>query len=164
MTTLALSAPSAYHASLTSTSAVSSEGREIDSKIRLSEAGTSGVGYSAAQDSLVAEIVQLMNECAEDNWDGDGSKAIDILSAATAVHIINGLPLNTPLPEVGLDPDGEVSLEWHLRPRYALSVSVGRDGTLSFAGLFGENRLRGVEVSSDGFPPTIVAALHRLYR
>ena len=162
MSSPTLAVPSAFHAPLFASPAVSSEAREVDELLRHGE-GDRGVGYALAQDALLNELRQLAIDCSVPDWDGHGARPIDDRSVYLASLFIAGLPLFTPLPEIGVDPDGEVSLDWHVRARHSLSISIGGDGSLAYAALFGTSRMRGVEVIDGGVPETIMAALHRLF-
>ena len=53
------------------------------------------------------------------------------------------MPAAFPLPTVGADADGAITLEWYCEPRHTFSLSVGMDGILHYAGLAGEDRSWG---------------------
>lgn len=162
MSSPALAVPSALHPPIVASRAVSSEALEIDEILRHSEADR-GVGYALSQDALLNELRQLSIDCSVADWDGYGARPIDDRSVYMASRFIAELPLFTPLPEIGVDPDGEVSLDWHVRARHSLSISIGADGSIAYAALFGSSRMRGVEVIDGGIPDAVMAALHRLY-
>ena len=61
-----------------------------------------------------------------------------------------------------MDPDGEIEFEWFRGPRWLFTVSVGRTGALSYAGLFGRNKTHGVEQLVEGLPEAIAQNLRRL--
>lgn len=63
------------------------------------------------------------------------------------------LPASTPNPEIVVEDDGEIAFDWDLGPRRVFSVSVGRDGTLSYAGLFGIQKAHGVTMLDDDAIP-----------
>lgn len=63
---------------------------------------------------------------------------------------------------MAVHPDGEIEFEWYRGPRWLLTVSVGKTGALSYAGLFGRNKVHGVEQFSEGLPDAIVQNLGRL--
>ncbi len=95
-------------------------------------------------------------------WDGYGARPVDPFSYIHALSFVSALPTTVPLPEVAVDPDGEIEFEWYRWPRWLLTVSVGRTGSLSYAGLFGRNKVHGVEQFSEGLPDAIVQNLRRL--
>jgi hypothetical protein len=64
---------------------------------------------------------------------------------------------------VGADPDGEISFEWYRGPRRILTLSIGADRRLSYAGLFGSSKVNGVEYLRDELPEPVVANLRRLF-
>ena len=98
------------------------------------------------------------------NWDGYGARPVSSGAFAVARAVLNAIPDNWPSPAIGVDPDGEISLEWALgRPDRVLTVSVGETGLLSYAGLYGDSKTHGVEAFVGQLPAAIVANLMRLY-
>jgi len=109
-------------------------------------------------------LKDTINEFLTDNWDGYGAKALQISSLANADRFLNILPTTTNLPEVSVDPDGEIVLEWYKAPRQVFSMSVGTNGELVYAGLFGSNKANGTEYFEDEIPKAILDNLKRVYR
>jgi len=82
-------------------------------------------------------------------------------AAVYANDLIQRLPSWAPNPEVSIDPDGEISLEWDSGRRCVFSVSVGPNGSLSFAGLFGEAIRHGVQTFSGEIPTVLLRGIER---
>ena len=108
------------------------------------------------------EINTLISECADDDWDGYGAKAVDNASCFRAICFMVALPTDVPPPEVGVDPDGEVSLDWIVGPQRVFSVSIGGKGELHYAGLFGRARSCGNETFLGEVPAAVSHNLRRL--
>ena len=108
-------------------------------------------------------LEDTITEFLTDNWDGYGAKALQASSLVNADRFLNILPINTRLPEVSVDPDGEIVLEWYKAPRQVFSISVGTNGELVYAGLFGSNKTNGTEFFEDEVPKTILDNLKRVY-
>jgi hypothetical protein len=64
---------------------------------------------------------------------------------------------------VSAHPDGELAFEWYRDPRLVLTVSVNRAGYVSYAGLFGPNKVHGKEYFLDKLPEAITNNLRRLF-
>ena len=120
---------------------------------------TLGASYREASSALE----EAYQEHSAENWDGYGAKAISPASYALASRLLETLPLSTPAPQVNVEPDGEIALEWYLGPRKVFSVSVGGHGDLSYAGLFGRSTAYGTEFFGDELPQKIVENLDRLF-
>ena len=118
------------------------------------------VGTSTTQ--AVADLDRLYAEASTENWDSYGASPVSWPSLVNAKRFISYLPSQLPVPEISADPDGEVAFEWYAKPNYVLAVSVGADGTLNYAGVFGENKVHGVEHFSGRVPKAIVEHLERL--
>ncbi len=100
-------------------------------------------------------------DSARENWDGYGAKHINGESSVLAIRFLKMLPATIPIPEISIDPDGEVSFEWYKEPRRIFSVSVGAHNDLSYAGLFGVNDTHGTEYFGDEIPTPILENLRR---
>ena len=96
------------------------------------------------------------------NWDGYGARPIDRRAYGAALRFLQALPTTTPVPDVSVDPDGEVDVLWHVRPTETFSVSVGPAGRLTYAGLFGDTQSYGTEWFGNEIPQTILLNLSRV--
>jgi len=100
-------------------------------------------------------------EAATENWDEEGGEPADPMSYRYALLFVQNLPRWAPNPEASVDPDGEISLEWDWGQRWIFSVSIGRGGTLTYAGLFGVSKQHGVENFTDDIPEGILSGIRR---
>ena len=89
------------------------------------------------------ELSEVWDECQQPGWDGYGALPVEQATLTAAYCVIDTLPYGFPLPTIGADPDGQLTLEWRKAPRRILSVSVDPDGYLHYAGLFGANKRFG---------------------
>lgn len=104
----------------------------------------------------VTEALRIaFEEASESNWDGEGAAPAHPLSYEYARAVLAAFSRTIPIPDVYVDSDGEFCLEWDSGPRSVFSVSVGPDGTLTYAGLFGVNKTHGVETFTDSIPVSI---------
>ncbi len=108
-------------------------------------------------------LAEAYQEALEDNWDGYGALAASTEAYQSALLFLDLLPSSAPNPEVAIDPDGDVSFDWHLGPRANFSVSISATGWLSYAGLYGRNSNYGTESITDGLPRAVLDNLGRLF-
>jgi len=118
-----------------------------------------GERYKEAKNALHCAYEETL----KDDWDGYGAERVQKASVAQALDFLKLLPTTVPLPEISVDPDGEISLTWQREPRLVFSVSISKDGVLSYAGLFGRSKTHGVEDFIQTIPKTITDNLQRLY-
>jgi hypothetical protein len=90
-------------------------------------------------------LEQLLKECSDDNWDGYGAKAINLDSYCEAWRLLVTLPTTIPLPEITIEPDGEIAFEWDKGTRRTFSISIGSMNKITYAGIFGSNKAHGTE-------------------
>lgn len=120
------------------------------------ERTTRGVLVSSA-------LATAIKETRAENWDGYGALPVSMVAVGNARIFLQMLPSSMPSPDVGVDPDGEVSFEWYRGPSRVFSVSIGDANAVSYAGIFGPSRSHGKEYFFDVMPGTIIQHLRRLY-
>lgn len=111
----------------------------------------------------IQELYNLLEECSTKNWDGYGAQPIDPDSFNEAERFIRALPTTISKPEVAVDPDGEISLEWYFEPRKVFSVSIGKRNEIKYAGLYGLNKTYGREYFDNEIPKAIFDNIDRLF-
>lgn len=84
----------------------------------------------------------------------------------TAVRIasrfVRVLPASLPLPEVAIDPDGAISLDWMPSRTRVFSVSVDDSGRLAYAWMNGSDRGHGVVRFEGAIPGPLLLQLSEL--
>jgi hypothetical protein len=108
-------------------------------------------------------LMNILEECAYTNWDGYGAMPIDKESYYESRRFVKYLPSFLPNPEVTIEPDGEIAFEWFNDKRRIFSVSIGGNGELTYAGLFGYNKAHGTEFLGDELPKIILENIQRVY-
>ena len=118
-----------------------------------------GKAKQYALDSLYATF----SEGCQAGWDGYEASTACYESYTRAKRFIEALPANFPAPEVALDPDGEVSLEWYAGPGRVFAISIGPNDELTYAGKFSPTRkTHGTEPFTGQVPKVILDHLRRL--
>lgn len=112
---------------------------------------------------LLEELATVWEACRKPNWDGFEALAVSQETLRQAYLFLEALPLGFPAPSIGAEPDGDLTFEWHHFRRRTLSVSVGAEGNLHFAGLFGPNRTFGTEAFFGDIPEGVLALIGRVY-
>lgn len=109
------------------------------------------------------ELVNVWEECKRPNWDGYDALPVQSAALAYTYLLIEALPLGFPLPTVGAEPDGHLTLEWYRHSRWILSVSISPQGTLYYAALFGNSDVRGSEPFFGDIPKSILDLMQRVH-
>lgn len=77
----------------------------------------------------------------------------------SASRFVRALPHSLPLPQVAIDPDGAISLDWMPSRTRAFSISVDESGRLAYAWIKGSDRGHGVVRFVDSIPTVLLSQL-----
>jgi hypothetical protein len=111
------------------------------------------------------ELRDTFSECAENNWDGYGARAMTAATYDEAIRFLNSLPSDTPLPDIIPEPSGEIGFEWNNGTNKILAVSVGGTNVITYAGVLGKgNKAHGTEIFNDSTPANILENIKRIYQ
>lgn len=95
---------------------------------------------------VVSDLRTLARTHAEAGWDAGHASPVDLAAIETAVSFVRALPLEIAMPDVGVDPDGSVSLDWMLSRHRMLSITIAGDSDrLAYAWIDGSDRGSAVE-------------------
>lgn len=112
---------------------------------------------------LLNSLEQLSMECAEADWDGYGSEPVNRMALSRARAFIRSLPESVQLPEVSVDPDGTISLDWMPSTNRTLSVSLGESGRVPYAWVDGTDCGHAVaRIVDEPVPPRILGEIQRI--
>ena len=104
---------------------------------------------------LKRRIEEIAEECSVPDWDGYGANAVMAVAVADARAFAEALDPTLPVPEVGAEPDGALTFEWHRSARQTLSVSVSGFGVLHYAAFLGTERVCGTETFRARMPQVL---------
>ena len=104
----------------------------------------------------------MAEECGSPNWDGYGAAPVIEETLRQGYRFLAALPLGTPAPSVGAEPDGHIVFEWYHSPRRTLSVSVSSEGELHYAALLGLSKAHGTEPFFGEVPQAILDLIRRV--
>ena len=112
--------------------------------------------------SAYNELYAFWQECKSPNWDGYNALAVEEKTLFNAYWFIESLPLGYPLPSVGAEPDGHLTLEWYRNPRWILSVSISPEGMFYYAALFDTESEQGWEGFWGEIPQVILGLINKV--
>jgi hypothetical protein len=108
------------------------------------------------------ELLKTFEECRQPNWDGYGAQSVREETYDLAHQFLTALPLSTPMPSIGAEPDGHITVEWYRSPQRTLSVSISPDGELHYAALLGAERICGTETFRARMPQVLSDLIARI--
>ena len=113
-----------------------------------------------AKSVALSELRKMVDECADDCWDGNDALGISAPAYWHAENLIRALPDDFPLPEFAPEPDGSISLDWISSRHRIFSLSAGDGNRLSYAWLDGSDKGYGVaHFDGTSVPSRILAEL-----
>lgn len=119
------------------------------------------LGQLALQSHAQAALNDLFNLKQEAT---DAGQTLSPETVETCKRFLLAWPKAMPMPELALDTDGEVMLDWAGPHRSLVSVSLRHDGRVSYAAQLGAwRRTHGVEAFDDSVPAPVVDAVRALY-
>jgi hypothetical protein len=110
----------------------------------------------------IDELIVTWEECKIPNWDGYDAFPVKAETLNYAYAFIQALPLGFPLPSVGAEPDGHLTLDWYRDPHWTISVSVSPEGVLYYAALLGNSDPRGSEPFSGEIPKRLLRLIQEV--
>jgi len=108
-------------------------------------------------------LLSAFDEASRENWDAYGAHSVSHEALSYGLGFLSALPITAPKPEISVHPDGDIAFEWYREPRKVFTVSINRVGEINFAGLFGKNKIHGVEYFANEIPEEIANGIRRLY-
>lgn len=108
------------------------------------------------------ELQSVASECSSANWDGYNAYPVTADTYDIALQFLKALPLYSAPTSVGAEPDGHLTLEWYKSSRWLLSLSIGPDGMLYYAALFGTSKQYGSEPFLGNVPQPIMNLINRV--
>ena len=118
--------------------------------------------FDAMNSELKLRVEEIAEECSVPGWDGYGANAVTVAAVADARAFNEALDSTLPVPEVGAEPDGALTFEWHRSARLTLSVSVQGSGVLHYAALLGTERICGTEAFRARMPRVLRDLIARI--
>ena len=106
-----------------------------------------------SKEEALNRLYELAAECAEADWDGYGAEAVNQSAVEHSAYFIRRLPENLPLPEISVEPDGEIAFDWSPTPTQTFSVSIGTANRMACAWVNGIEHGHVVVSSNDGEIP-----------
>jgi hypothetical protein len=108
------------------------------------------------------ELLKTFEECRQPNWDGYEAQPVREETYRLAHRFLASLPLSIPVPSIGAEPDGHITVEWYRSPQRTLSVSISPDGELHYAALLGAERICGTETFRARMPQVLSDLIARI--
>jgi hypothetical protein len=108
------------------------------------------------------ELRAVWEEYKTANWDGNGAFPVLEETSKNTCSFIESLPLDCPLPSVGVEPDGHLTLEWHRDVRWTFSISISSESVIYYAALFNDEVTSGSEKFSGSISKAVLNLIQKV--
>jgi hypothetical protein len=118
--------------------------------------------FAESVQQQLRDVVACANH---DNWDGMKSLAANRRAVRQANRFLSMLPpsaFRSIVPEVTVDPDGEIAIEWYVSPSQLFSVSIGANGRLAWAGIIDGEEVPGHAMMKQRIPQELLDYINQL--
>ncbi|MEI9475243.1 MAG: hypothetical protein WCO26_01515 [Deltaproteobacteria bacterium] len=114
---------------------------------------------------LLNDLNEISAKYSNSGWDGYDARPISGSAYLEAEKLIRALPISPtfPMPEIIPEPTGGITFEWYREKRQVFILSVSGKNEIVYSGLFGVNKIHGIEYFGDSLPSVIFSTLKRLY-
>ena len=112
--------------------------------------------------AVQAAIRDQLRACGRPGWDGYRAEPVRPETGEYAHQFIDALPYGLPMPTVGAETDGHLTVEWYRTPSRVLSVSISPERELHYAALLGTARRNGTEPFLGAVPEDVLELVRRV--
>ena len=107
-------------------------------------------------------IDSVMSAYTESRQGGEVSPVSELTCKET-IDFLRKLPSTLPFPEVIVEPNGDLALEWFVSNYCSFLVGFSGKGIMTYAGLFGRGqKTYGTELISEAIPSSVVENIRRV--
>lgn len=111
---------------------------------------------------VIQSLQDIFLDSLNADWAGHASKAVLPETFHWAVKLIQSLPDDIDDPDIGVESDGHITMEWYISANRTVTISIDDKGNLYFAGLIGLQKIYGDLPFYGTFPQALITQICRL--
>ncbi|MCK5296692.1 MAG: hypothetical protein KAJ75_07355 [Alphaproteobacteria bacterium] len=117
----------------------------------LLEQSCTGTALLDPHQAFEEELNNIIKECSEEDWDGEGALQLNDSSVRYAKSFIENLPCGVSLPEPVPEPCGELALVWK-KNGYYIAIGIDSNAMIAYGGTTPSGTITG-DLKFDGIIP-----------
>ncbi len=121
---------------------------------------SNALGFTAK--GTFQQLYEVFEECSSEGWDGEQAKPISEEVLRYAERFLNSFPLGIEAPEIGVEPDGAITLEWYRSPNKVVSISINPNCWVYYAALIGTSKRHGADYSLMGISDDLLKIISQI--
>jgi len=111
---------------------------------------------ATTRSNVMDRIKEISEELLEDARQGFAVPIVHTLTRRWAQFFLRNLPTIAKDPDVGVDPNGDLTLEWYAGPDHVLSISIAPSGLVVYAYANARRRESGCDDIAHGLPANLL--------
>ena len=115
------------------------------------------------ESTLLKALIEVVETALEEDWDGYRAETALPQAILSSARFIELLPFDVPLPEVSVEPDGEIAFDWQSAVDRMFSISLGENQKMSYSGVFGDEDIHGSAFFLELLPRNVLRAIRKVY-
>jgi hypothetical protein len=109
------------------------------------------------------EAIDSVREAYAESRQAGEVAPISEVTCKETIDFLTKLPPTIPIPEVVVEPNGDLALEWFVSNYYSFLVGFSGRSIVTYSGLFGRGRKTyGTEFITEAIPPLIIENIRRV--
>lgn len=142
---------------------IGTDGQMVEDVVASARAkACASIAQHGTQISSLASLSEIVGDASNENWDGEGGLPVCAKAVARTAHLISMMPNDWPAPDIGVDPDGEISLSWTTGRRRTVSVSIGPESKIAMAWIIDGEKAYGADSFTTELPVLLTAQVDRI--
>lgn len=117
-----------------------------------------------SKSELAVSLWNIYHECIENNWDCYGAEPVSYDVYKQVIKVLAAIPEELVKSiDLGPEPDGCIAIEWYRDPENQLSISIGKDAVIPYAGIVRTHGMSGTCIMGSELPPQILNIVRQIY-
>ncbi len=113
-------------------------------------------------EDILSELIEIQEECSDDNWDDEGAVAISISAMFEAMQFIRLLPVHLKLPDIAPSANGAINFEWR-KDDFICNVELSGINEIVYSAYFSKvNRDYGMKPYFGKIPNKVIELIESM--
>lgn len=113
-------------------------------------------------ENALSEVIEILEECSESNWDDEGATPISLNTMFEAMQFIRLLPVHLKLPDIVPSANGAINFEWR-KDNFICNVELSGINEIVYSAYFSKiNRDYGMKPYFGKIPNKVIELIENM--